>query len=348
MTIFFEDPLPQSSVAVADPEVPAEIGSPEDDRNVKKAALIILGAIALILLLVFLWYLFFRKPLQLPGMGDNRIPSFSANFYGSNAPMGVAVDPAADRVYVTSSAGTADTGVFDRNGQQLGALAPPDTKTAHVPVYVAVNPTNSDVYVTDRSTREIYIYDNTGQFLRTYAPAGDLKKTWQPLAVAFDKDGNLYISDVNDPQKILEFGADGNVIREIGTPGMTTFANAIAIDDAKNVIVSDSNNGRVLFFAPDNTLITQINRGSGASELSMPRGLVVSGSRLFVVDTVNMQVQNYDIKDLSSSGPRYIGAFGTEGVIDGTFSYPNGLAVDDQGRVFVTDRVNNRVTVWSW
>ncbi|MEI8082151.1 MAG: hypothetical protein WCI74_09940, partial [Actinomycetes bacterium] len=175
MSTFFEDPLPQSSIAVADPELPAETGTPENDRNVKKAALIILGAIALILLLVFLWYLFFRKPLQLPGMGDNRIPSFSANFYGPNTPMGVAADPSADRVYVTSSAGTADTGVYDRAGQQIGALTPPDTNTAHVPVYVAVNPTNGDVYVTDRITRQIYIYDNTGTYQRTYEPAGDLK-----------------------------------------------------------------------------------------------------------------------------------------------------------------------------
>lgn len=351
MTTFFEESPPPSAVAVAEEaQVPAEIGPEEQARNVKKAALIMLGSVALILALVVAWYLIFGKPLQLPGVSTSSIPTYSASLYGATQPMGVAIDEATERVYVTSSGGNFETKVYSRSGQELGSLTPPDSKPGqHVPVYVAVSPVTGEVYISDRTTNQIYVYDNAGTYQRTFDPAGDIKKTWQPLAVAFDKDGNLYVSDVGGPQQqIYEFSPDGNVVRNIGTPGMTSFANAIVIDEANNVIVSDSNNGRVLFFAPDNTVLTQINRGSGDSELGMPRGLALSGNRLFVVDSVNQRIQNYDINNLTSAGPKYLGVFGVEGTDEGAFEFPNGAAADDKGRVYITDRVNNRTQVWSW
>ena len=36
------------------------------------------------------------------------------------------------------------------------------------------------------------------------------------------------------------------------------------------------------------------------------------------------------------------------GVGDGQFQYPNGIAVDGRGRVYVADSFNDRVQVWSY
>jgi len=33
---------------------------------------------------------------------------------------------------------------------------------------------------------------------------------------------------------------------------------------------------------------------------------------------------------------------------DGEFNFPNGLALDSTGRLYVTDRENNRVQVWGY
>jgi sugar lactone lactonase YvrE len=35
-------------------------------------------------------------------------------------------------------------------------------------------------------------------------------------------------------------------------------------------------------------------------------------------------------------------------VQDGQFEFPNGVAVDTRGRVYVADTVNDRVQVWSY
>ena len=37
-----------------------------------------------------------------------------------------------------------------------------------------------------------------------------------------------------------------------------------------------------------------------------------------------------------------------EGIGNGTFQYPNGIAVDGRGRIYVADSGNDRVQVWSY
>jgi sugar lactone lactonase YvrE len=44
----------------------------------------------------------------------------------------------------------------------------------------------------------------------------------------------------------------------------------------------------------------------------------------------------------------YLGSFGTPGVANGTFAYPNGIAVDARGRLYVADSANDRVQLWSY
>jgi DNA-binding beta-propeller fold protein YncE len=46
--------------------------------------------------------------------------------------------------------------------------------------------------------------------------------------------------------------------------------------------------------------------------------------------------------------PAFIASFGTEGQVDATFEYPNGVATDNRAHVYVTDQGNNRVQVWGY
>jgi len=40
--------------------------------------------------------------------------------------------------------------------------------------------------------------------------------------------------------------------------------------------------------------------------------------------------------------------FGSRGFGPGQFNYPNDIALDSRGRIYVTDRENNQVQVWGW
>jgi len=314
------------------------------------AALVIL---LLILAVLFGWYLMNRKPLsELPGLGVAQLPHYEFSIYGTNQPLGVASNASGDRIYVTESEGERLVRVFDRAGKKVGTLKPPSSTNAmHTPVYVAIDPTTQDVYVSDRGTDSIYIYDDKGTYLRTFAPKGNLGAGWNPLGLAFGPDGTLYVTDVRitNAHRILDFGPDGTLLRSMGAPGQLSFPNGIVVDGQGNIEVSDSNNGRVVVFSPYGKVMATISRGIGEGDLGLPRGAAVDDAgRLFVVDTADHMVRIYNVGSPDKPTPVYIGSFGGEGQLDGTFEYPNGVATDTRAHIYITDRENNRVQVWGY
>ena len=123
----------------------------------------------------------------------------------------------------------------------------------------------------------------------------------------------------------------------------------MAVDGAGNVYVSDSNNGRLLMFGTDGQIRAQIGRGSGQGNLGLPRGLAVDGSgRVFVADSTGQGVFVYRAPGGDERRLDYLGYVGGEGVSDGMFEYPNSVAIDARGRVYVADTFNDRVQIWSY
>lgn len=343
----------ETATAPAAEPVPVDAAL-EEKRRRRMIILIIIVALLLALIAgAFLWYIINRKPLsQIPVFGQAIPPSFSFAMYDVSQPLGVAVDEANNRVYVTQSDGDRKVVVFDLDGNMVGNLEPPaavDIDLPHTPVYVAVDPTTSEVYVSDRGAATVYVYDATGTYERKVVPKG--LDSWQPLAVLVDGQGNLYASDVSDPdQRIVELAKDGSLVRTLGEKDDLQFPNGLALLADGSLAVADSNNGRVLLYAPTDGLTGAVARGTSDAALGLPRGLAVDdGDRLYVVDTSGQNVRVYLPGDEESANlPIYSFSFGEEGRVDGTFEYPNDVAVDGRGRVYITDRENNRVQVWSY
>jgi tripartite motif-containing protein 71 len=63
------------------------------------------------------------------------------------------------------------------------------------------------------------------------------------------------------------------------------------------------------------------------------------------VDAVGQNVKVYDV---SGPEPHFLFAFGEFGRDDGQFWYPNDIALDVTGRLYIVDRENDRVQVWSY
>jgi len=349
---------PEAPVATASPGhraggvATADASTGMKNKKTKIAALV---ALLVILLLLFVWYLMNRKPLsELPGLSDTKLPHYEMSIYGTSKPLGVAVTPSGDRIYVTQSDGARVTLAFDKAGKRTAILKPPSsTGGNHLPMYVAINPKTQDVYVSDRLSNSIYIYNAKGTYLRKFAPKGDFSGTWAPLGLAFAPDGTLYVTDLSgkdaSAHRVDVFGADGTFVRSMGKPGQLNYPNGIVVDPAGNIEVSDSNNGRLVVFSPLGKIVAAISQGIGEGDLGLPRGAAADDSgRLFVVDTVDHQVRVYLLGDATSLMPKYVGSFGDEGQLDGTFEYPNGVATDTRAHVYVTDRENNRVQVWGF
>jgi DNA-binding beta-propeller fold protein YncE len=334
------------------PPATADGEEEEDRRRRRKVLLLLLLLLAFLALMgLAIWYLLFRQPVPLPPIPATQVPHYTSTLYGVDRPTGVAVSASGDRIYVTqSAAGNRNAIVLDANGNKLAEMLPPlSTGAAHAPVYVAVDPINAEVYVSDRPTGDIYIYDAAGTYLRQFTPTVE-RPGFQPMGMTFDKDGNLYVTDLGaSPAAVVEFDRTGNVVRTLGEADGLDFPNGVAVDGNGYVYVTDSNNGRLLVYDRNGVLAARVGRGAGAGNLGLPRGVGVdTNGRVFVMDTSGQAGFVYKQAQPGEARLEYVGSFGSQGVANGQFMYPTGLTVDSRGRLFVADTSNGRIQMWNY
>ncbi len=346
------DGLPgEPELPTPEPPVPAAA----DPRRRAKLLLLLLLSLLVALVAGFaFWYLLYRKPiseLPIPAIVQTRMPTYQSAAYGLVKPLGIAVSADGSRMYVTQSGGSSEEAlVLDSHGTKLGTLAPP-TSLVQQPAqrYVAVNPANGDVWTTDRTAGMVYVYAADGTYKERFDP-GQTYAGWQPLGIAFDGRGDVFVTDAGGAAQVVhEFTTDGALVRDFGASEGLSFPNGVAADVAGNVYITDSNNGRLLVFDAAGARVATVSRGSAAEQLGMPRGIVIDDqNRVYIVDTSAQRVQVYGVIAGGQASPQYVNAFGTEGTVDGAFEYPNGIAVDARGRVYVADWGNDRVQVWGY
>jgi sugar lactone lactonase YvrE len=145
------------------------------------------------------------------------------------------------------------------------------------------------------------------------------------------------------------FAWDGTLKQTVGQGFQLDYPNGIAFDTSGNAYVTDSNNGRLLVLDSTGQLLATIGRGSAPGNLGLPRGIAGDDTgRLYVVDATGQFVHMYRVGTTTDWRPTYLAEFGSQGINDGQFEFPNGIATDSRYRIYVTDRENNRVQVWGY
>jgi DNA-binding beta-propeller fold protein YncE len=319
-------------------------------RRRRMVLLLVLSLMAVALLVFSGWYLLFRKPISLiplPGFDVTPMPGYSYSLYGMGRPTGIAVNADGSRIYVTQTAGEPAVFVLDNQGRVLNTIGAPDALVDHAFLFLALNPLTGELYVSDRPAAKIHIYDADGALLRDFEPPASLMG-WQPLGVGFTADGHLLVTDAAD-NTVHEFDTDGQLLRTVGTDGQFSFPSSAVIDAAGRLYVSDSNNGRLFAFGRDGSPMGVIRRGPSEGDLGLPRGMALDDQGLlYVVDTSDQTVKVYRPSSDPAALPRYEGLFGQPGIGEGMFRFPNAVATDARGRVYVADWNNDRIQVWSY
>jgi DNA-binding beta-propeller fold protein YncE len=165
-----------------------------------------------------------------------------------------------------------------------------------------------------------------------------------PYGIAIDSKGLVYVAD-QKVGAVFIFNTetrDTQMIRN-GYEAHFGWINGLAIDDSDRLFVSDGKMHRVLVFNPKHQVENQITEG-----LVDPVGLAIDNENrfLYVVDTQQDQVIVYDADTLKLL--RRIGTGGKNHYLTtpGDFGAPQGVAVDKDGDVYVTDTMNNRVEIF--
>lgn len=162
-----------------------------------------------------------------------------------------------------------------------------------------------------------------------------------PYGIAIDSKGLVYVADQR-VGAVFIFNTetrDCQMIRN-GLEAHFGWINGLAIDDDDRLFVSDGKMKRVLIFNAKHELENQIAEG-----IVDPVGLAIDTTNrfLYVVDTQQDQVLVYDADTLKPL--RRIGTGGKNHFLTtpGDFGAPQGIALDADGNLYVTDTLNNRV-----
>ena len=189
---------------------------------------------------------------------------------------------------------------------------------------------------------------------------------YYPKGVAVDAAGNVFIADDGN-QRIRKVDTNG-IITTVAGNGYSGFAGdtgaatnaslanpqGVAVDAFGNLFIADTGNNRIREVGANGIIITVAGDGTegysgdgspaASASLDGPEGVTVDAlGNLFIADTGNSVIRkvytNGIITTLAGNGTAaYSGDGGTP--TNASFSYPEGVAVDALGDLFIADSAN--------
>ena len=172
-----------------------------------------------------------------------------------------------------------------------------------------------------------------------------------PSAVAVDSHDNLYVFQRGDPPALV-FDHDGNMIAQwTRKDGVPADAHLVYVGPDDGIYLADRDAHQILKYTAEGELVMSLgnrHRAELQAPFNHPADMCVAppGSPLtgeiFVADGYG----NSSVHHFSASG-NHIGSFGSPGSSAGEFRVPHSVRVSVDGRIYVADRENNRVQIFS-
>ncbi len=226
---------------------------------------------------------------------------------------------------------------FDKNSQHK--LTWDKTESGeylfNTPFDIAVN--SSFAYVADNARNRILKFDLNGNLLSIWANG----QFDNPQGITLDENGNVYVTDTSN-DRVQIFDGDGNFIRKWGEFGYAAGQLSNPRDIlVKNGIVYITDDGdRVQKFDVDGNYIAWDQPGIENYSFSVPLGMTADNEHIYIADS-----ENHRIVKFTSDG-EFVTVFGEKGTNPGFLNTPVDLALDSDGKIYVSDKLNNRIQVF--
>jgi hypothetical protein len=190
---------------------------------------------------------------------------------------------------------------------------------------------------------------------------------------AGDRCGDNACAITPDINPIVKLDPNGRVVDQFGA-GQILWPHGMDVDSQGNIWIADARvanqnelrenpaaaniGSAVLKFSPDGDLLMTIGTpgeiGDPPTHLTDPNDVLIApNGRIFIAETHGAQFQGEPSDETKSRitmwepDGTYIGHFGEYGWDDGQFRSPHSLSMDSQGRLFVADRGNNRIQIFT-
>ena len=233
------------------------------------------------------------------------------------------------------------------NGTALGEFEKPRD--------IALAPDGS-LFVADTGNHRIQHLTTEGEVLNAWGYFADSSQTdapggsfYEPWGIAVDTNGDVYVADTWN-HRIQKFTPEGELITQWGYFGQAETVNAfwgprdILVDDMDRVFITDTGNKRVVVFTSDGDFLTTFgSAGLLEGQFDEPVGLAVDADgRIYVADTWNKRVQVFEA-DASGLNFEPVLEWEIVGWYGQSLDNKPFIAVDEQGRVFVSDPESYRI-----
>ncbi|HLL13474.1 MAG TPA: hypothetical protein VK388_00205 [Pyrinomonadaceae bacterium] len=196
-------------------------------------------------------------------------------------------------------------------------------------------------------------------------PAG--ARFHNPFGVAVDLQGNVYVADAGDSNRIRKIAAEGAAVTTLaggaegfadGAGGGASFntPSALAIDEQGNLYVADTSNNRIRKVTPEGIVSTLAGDGTAgardgaahSAQFNAPVGVAVDarGERVYVADTYNDRIRLITVADgqvttiAGGNSPGYADGAAIGGAL---FDTPCALVANADGELFIADTGNRRL-----
>jgi DNA-binding beta-propeller fold protein YncE len=235
--------------------------------------------------------------------------------------------------------------IFNSEGELVDAWPQWDSMLQR-PHHVVINPNDPEkhVWIVDDHKHVIHKFTNDGstlvQTIGTYGESGaDEAHFNRPAFMAFMADGSFVVADGYNGTRVVKFDADGNYITSWGEagnppdetrPGYFNNVHGVAVDpETNNIFVNDRGNQRIQVFNENGSYLYEWNIGPSPANLHM---FIITPDRyLWAADRSTNKIIKYDLEG------NFLYAFGTSGDFPGGLRGVHGLAVDEDGNLYVAE-----------
>lgn len=176
---------------------------------------------------------------------------------------------------------------------------------------------------------------------------GKLPEGWaftQVAGVAVDSRDRIHVFN-RGQHPIVIFDLDGNFLNSWGE-GIFKTPHGIFIDTEDNIYLADMGDHTVRKFSIDGKLLMTLgtkDQPKNGEPFNRPTGVAISKSgEIFVSDGYG----NRRIHKFSPDGKLML-SYGEEGTGVGQFALPHGVFLDKEDRVYVADRENHRIQIFT-